>query len=745
MTSTFAEPTPSPRTAPARTSRGRAAALVGVLLLLVVAVFAQVHQFSFLRWDDSIMVTENPHLRAGDWRGVAAFWREPYVKLYIPVTFTFFAAEKWIVERLDPAGMEGPLAPRVFHLGNLLLHVVNACFVFLLLGRLVGSAAGAFFGAAFFAVHPLMVESVAWVTEAKTQVSAVFSLLALLLFLSSRDARGGGARWLVYLAASASFGLALLSKPNAAAVPLLAATLEFFETGRPRAGRLLLLLPWAAMAVAVYSVMRGEQPADELSYVPPLWARPLIAGDAIAFYLQKTVFPVGLVTDHGRTPANVLQTTWAYFAWLVPAGAILLAAVLPSRRVWLTALALFVFALAPVLGIVPFGYQDISTVADRYAYLALLGPAMAIAYLVARFWSRETAAIAAILLGVLAMMSAYVTASWADDERLFERTLSINPHSYVALNNLSALELRRGDSRRAASYAARVVENCAVPTHLAQGHNHLGNALMMRQEPAQALEHYRKAREVWPEYLIPLQGAGNALAAMGRHEEAAAEYRTLIEAAAGKGIKLAPALTSLGGTYYRLQKFPEAEAAFRRAIDADPKLPQPKNGLASVLAQTGRLDEAIPYFKEAARLAPDFFEPRFYLGVFLSKTGDPEGSLVMLKEAEALQPEHLGVQIHLANLLVELGRPKEAMLHFDRVLEREPRNPEALLGKGRALADLGQPEEAERCLREAIRIDPLRKQASDLLERLATRKSESHPPSNRGTSATYPSKEPAAP
>ena len=322
------------------------AAWTGPCLILTLAVcltFGQVLRHDFVEWDDQINVTGNPHLTELSWRSVGRFWREPYFTRYTPVSYTIYAAEAWLAP-LTPNSFGKPaLNPAVFHAGSLLLHLACVLLVYRLMVLFVGDGLPACLGALLFAVHPLQAESVSWVSGQGGLVSAMFSLVALLLYAQCRlghsDAPGEKQSSLCgtafYLAATLAYVAALLSKPSAACVPLLAVLLDRCWLKRSWRTSALLLGPWCLLAVGMFLITSREQSGDTSQYVPPLALRFLIAGDALSFYLSKLFWPVELIIQYPRSPRIVLAGRWVYFAWLVPASLLALAFHFRSRGPWL--------------------------------------------------------------------------------------------------------------------------------------------------------------------------------------------------------------------------------------------------------------------------------------------------------------------------------------------------------------------------------------------------------------------------
>jgi len=490
-----------------------------VLLLaaIVVGVFGQVVGQGFLSWDDGQHVVGNPRFNPVTLSGVAQFWTEPYWGLYVPLSYTFFAAEAYLAERALPDGAGWTLNPAVFHLGSLLLHVACVLLVFAILRRLVRHDWAACAGAFLFALHPVQVESVAWISETRGLLCAVFSLCAVWLYhhFACRDVT----RWaaVYYALATAAFVAGLLCKPAAVAAPLMIGVIQIGLLRRPVRRTLLGLAPWLAIALASVALTKSLQPDRLAWFVPPLWSRPLVAGDALAFYLYKLAVPFQCGPDYGRTPAWVMRQWWLYVAWLPPAAVLIALWFAPGRRLWLTAAGLFVVWLLPVLGFVPFDFQRISTVADRYLYLAMLGPALALSLLLAGRRSRWTLVPAAVLLGTLAFLSFVQGSCWRSDATLFARALRVNPQSVVANHNLGTGLYLKDRFDAAVPYFQRVLD---VDANHPESQLGLGAALIELGKTEEALAHLREAVRLKPDWPLAHFHLARALHAQGRQDEA---------------------------------------------------------------------------------------------------------------------------------------------------------------------------------------------------------------------------------
>jgi tetratricopeptide (TPR) repeat protein len=417
------------------------------IVVAVAATFGRTCRYGFVGgWDDGPLIYANALVNTPDASAVVNAWRGPHARMYIPMVYTTW----WGLAQVarvpgEPALSEGSLDPRVFHVANVLVHTISALLVFGILRRLVPSAAAAACaGALLFALHPLQVEPVAWATGMKDLLCGVLSLAALLLHVRVRTNADAGAvaakrRRVEGQLATTFLILALLAKPAAVVVPAIAFVIDWLLLGRHWKRAATALVPWFGLAVLFMLISRDAQPTPEIP-APPLVARPLIAADALGFYLAKLAWPAKLGIDYGLRPDVIVTTYWWLLTLAVAAAALL------SRRRWVIAAALiFAIGVAPVLGLTPFVFQWLSTVADRYVYLSMLGAAVAVAFLLARFPQPAVKIVCAGLLIALAARSYVQAGVWRNLETLARHALEINPRSPAGHNFVGYVLFDRGD------------------------------------------------------------------------------------------------------------------------------------------------------------------------------------------------------------------------------------------------------------------------------------------------------------
>jgi tetratricopeptide (TPR) repeat protein len=546
--------------APIERPRVKAALLAVLLVGMVLAAYGPALRAGFI-WDDDDYVTENPLLHTPD--GFERIWLSMDApSQYFPLVYTAFRIE-YGLWGLDPFG---------YHLVNVLLHAANALLLWLLLRRL--DISGAWFAAAVFALHPVHVESVAWITERKNVMSLFFSLASLLAWLRFIEPRGSSGRY-SYAASLIFYALALSSKVTACTLPaaqLLLLWMRGYPIGRRRIAQ---VMPFFALGVAMGVVITywerhhigtvGDR--FDISFVESF----LIATRATWFYLGKLLWPAQLTFSYPKfaiDPSNPLQYSWAI------AGALLLWILWRWRsavgRAPLAAAIFFVASLSPLLGFIPLFTFWYTYVADHYQYMASIGP---IALLSAgatqllrdrtSLGMRGLASAAALVLVILAILTWNQSRVYENEETLWRDTIAKNPTSWMAQTNLGRYLLREERFEEAADAYGRVF---AIRPEAHRAHVGRGRALLELGREREAEEHFEAALALRP----GLYGAHQALARLswerGDRAVAIAHYEAMIEIAPGN-----PAGHFLMGRALQVSGRPRrALVHYRSALAIDP-------------------------------------------------------------------------------------------------------------------------------------------------------------------------------
>jgi tetratricopeptide (TPR) repeat protein len=570
-----------------------------VLAVAILVVYQRVWHEGFV-WDDDAHLV-NPGLCS--LRGLWRIWSEPgATQQYYPVLYSAF----WLEQRLWGYAALG------YHLANVGLHLGVVLMLYRVLRRL--SVPGAFFAALAFAVHPVCVESVAWVSEQKNTLSAAFYLAAALAYLRFDESRKP--RW--YALGLCLFLLALLSKTVTATLPAALLVVFWWRRGRLSwRADVAPLLPWFVMGAAAGTmttwIERSFVGADGAALPMGPIGRLLVAGRSLWFYLAKDFWPNDLIFIYPR---------WAIDAhdplqYLFPAAVLaVLAALFALRRISrgpLAAALLFSGTLFPALGFVdvyPFKY---SFVADHFQYLALAmllsavaaALALAAAHLSAgaRACAGAAAGVIFVALGVLTWMQ---SAIYADVGALWQATIARNPGCWMAYNNL-------------------------------------GLALAADGQVDEAIVEYRKALEIEPGFGGARSNLGVALMDKGSTEAAIAEFRRALEIAPGD----AEIHNNMGMALRRGGRLEEALAQYTQALDIRPDDFGANFNLGNALLQAGRVDEAITRYGRALEVSPDNVDAHINLGNAFRRTGRIDSALDEYRRALEIEPGNATARANL--------------------------------------------------------------------------------------------------
>jgi len=577
----------------------------------------------FVEWDDQELVARNPILNPVTPANLAAMWTAPVQGLYTPLAYTTWAGVAAIARTQTPDSHGATLNPLPFHVLNLVLHVGCVLIVFDVLMHLLprpgGERAGVrgetpsdetrstsedpsptsdkietrsdakrlpphltsplrgegpciagAIGAALFAVHPLQVEAVAWISGMNNLLAGFFSLICIAAYIRFTQAASSRTRW--YAVAITALLLALLSKPTAIVVPVMLLAIDALLLRRQIRQTLIALLPMAALVVPFVLIGRAAQPTIDV-FVPPIGQRFLIAADTIGFYVQKLIVPKALLMDYSRTPQWVIAHGGL---WPIAIAALLVAIAASRRWPWvLGSAAVFVAGFCIVLGLVPFSFQSTSTVADRYVYLAMLGPAMFIAIGLTKL-RPSAAAYAGGLILFMAFLSFQQAGLWRNTITLCGYTIAHNNRTLAARSAIGAAYRNTGDLVAAEQqyHDALTVK----PEDFVTNYNY-GN-LLLDSNPAAAIERYRAVTGAGASDPRLQRNLGIALFKTGQIDAAVDVYRSVLRmnpADASANLNLGYCLATRG-------EFDAAEQCFRRVLAIEPDSAAAKKALDKLAA-----------------------------------------------------------------------------------------------------------------------------------------------------------------
>jgi tetratricopeptide (TPR) repeat protein len=702
-----------------------------VLALVTLALYWPVTGFDFTNYDDPVYILENTHVQSG-FTGENIIWAftSGYASNWHPLT--------WLSHMLD-FQLYG-LKPGGHHFSSLLFHVANTLLLFGLLRRMTGAVWRSAFVAALFALHPMHIESVAWVSERKDVLSTFFGLLTLWAWWSYT--RTSSRR--TYALALLLFACALMSKPMLVTLPILMLLLDYWPFRRLMPGKppreywplVREKLPFFALTIASCVVtIFAQQAGGAVDKERPFEIRAANALVACIRYIAKILWPTNMAVIYPHPEHLPI--------WQVAGAGFLLAAITlltlraASRRPFLAVGWLwFLISLVPVIGLVHVGA---TAMADRYTYLPAIGLFVMATWEISELlagWSRGRlvlASAAGLLLVGCFLVSSRQLQYWRNGVTLFSHTLQVTADNAIAHFNLGAAldlagnhEAARYEYDEALRYTTDYVpmlvgmssyferqgkydraisclkEALSVRPDYDQAHYDLGLALSEEGKIDQAIAEYRAAIKCNPRYDKALVNLGATLAQQGRITEAIPLYQ--------QALKYAPdnpyAENALGGALQSQGRLDEAIQHYTSAVQIKPDLVEARQNLALLLARQGRLDEARPHFEAASKLRPDDPELHLELANVLLGTGDAADAATQYTEALKLKPDYLIAHYNLAGLLARQGQLTQAMEHYQEVLKLKPDFAEAHFNVAMILSQEGDDRAAIGHYREALSLKP---------------------------------------
>ena len=691
------------------TARSQAWILGALIALGTVVAYLPALRAGFV-WDDDDHVTRNETL--ADVAGLRRIWLERgAVPQYYPLVHTSFWVERHLWG-LNPAG---------YHATNIILHALTAILLWRVLVRL--RVPGSSLAALLFALHPVGVESVAWITERKNVLSAAFYFSSALAWLrlhpfddDHRGARGGpaGAKaaartslpttperarfW--YLLSLAFFVCAMLSKTVAASLPAAMLLVTWWKRGRIEWRDVRPLISFFAIGLALaWNTALMEKTrvgAFGADWSFSLAERTLIAGRALWFYAAKLVWPSQLTFIYPRWQIDAGQ----WIQWLFPLGAVALIASawwLRGRigRGPLVALLFFGGTLLPALGFVNVYPMRFSFVADHFQYLASVGvfALASVAFSKNRIVERASFALP-LLLGVLTWQQTRV---YRNLETLWTDTLHKNPSAWLAHNNLGNVLLDRGNADSAMTHYREAVR---LKPDYYEGLGNLGAALLRLGAVEEARTRTDEALRTAPGYTPALINRAAILLRDGLPDDAI----VLLQSVLGQEPANSEALNTLGSAFAMRADFENARAAFEAALRISPELVSARVNLARVLLRAGRIEEASLQLDQALAAAPGDIDARIAKGQVLVARGQPAEAIEYYRRLAAELPGDASVRFNLATLLSQTGRTEDAIGEFQEAVRLNPLHPESRNNLGIAFLIARRYADAAEQFTEALRL-----------------------------------------
>jgi tetratricopeptide (TPR) repeat protein len=606
--------------------------LAVVLVVVTIVAYLPAMRAGFI-WDDDDHLTANPAVAAPN--GLHYIWSSLAISRYYPLTLTSFWAQRQL----------WGLHPMPYHIVNILFHAANGVLVFFLLRRLRIPAA--WLAAMVWTIHPVNVESVAWITELKNTQSGLFFFLSLLLYL--KFAERTRQRWYIsafwYGLAFVCGVAAMLSKASTVVLPLALLLGVWWQRGYWERADAARAAPFFGLAWLISGLTIIEQRGQIEKKGTQEWSlgiagRILVASKALWFYVGKLLWPVNLVFVYPRWEI----VTNSVGSWLAVAAivAVLVALFVFHRQPWaragLLGLGFFVAGLLPALGFFNVYYFRFSFVGDHFQYLASLGvvalAVSGIAYVLARggLWLAPAGnGICAAVVVTLAVLTWRQTFVYHDVETLWRETLVRNPNAWMPHYNLG---IALSDQGRNDEAIAQYREALRLKPDYAEAHSNLGSALGQEGKLAEACEHWEAALRIKPDMAEPHYNLGFVAAHAGRTGDAIRHW----EAALRIKPKYPELHYNLGILLQQAGRNSEAMEHYRAALDINPGVAEAQYNLGTLLEQAGNVPETIRCYERALQLKPDFVEAqnslaRLLATISLSDGGAPSRAVALAQRA----------------------------------------------------------------------------------------------------------------
>ncbi|MBI9076856.1 MAG: tetratricopeptide repeat protein [Desulfatibacillum sp.] len=645
------------------------------LLALVAAVYHRIPQADFFLLDDSRYVIENPNMHLGlSWEGIKWAFTTDRGGFWIPLTWLSLLADAQVYG-LNPGG---------FHLTNLLFHIANTLLLFWVLRRMTGSVFKSAFVAALFGVHPMHVESVAWITERKDVLFGFFWMLSVWAY--SRYMRKPGL--LTYLPIAFFFTMGLMAKPMIVTLPFVFLLLDYWPLGRlakedfshPGKKALFVIgekIPLLGIACAFSTITFFlQQQADALSSIEALSLRNRGANALVAYatYLFKTFWPFDIAVYYPLPDAPAPWWTWGgalALLLLVTAGVF---ALKNSKQYLFTGWFLFLGVLFPVIGISQSGPQ---AMAARFMYIPAIGLYIMIAWgvpdLLARVKSKTIIlAVAAIFATLTAAALGYAQANlWLNGISLMTHSLKITGDNSFGYEIMGATSLSKGDNEAATKYLEMALE---LNPNNEKALRALSSAMESQGKMEEAIKYCERAVEVRPDYVTTISALGILYLKSGNMEKGRECLNKTLELPSDHFTTS----LNLGTMYFLLGDHENALVHFKKAISMNPSLHQAHSYMAAIFLEAGEEEKAIEEYQQAVKFKPNLPQVHNRLGLLFAKKGQARLAAMHFDQARNLDPDFTDATYNLAYLLFQLHSYPQAQLLLQEIIQKSPESADAI-------------------------------------------------------------------
>jgi len=739
------------------------------LAVATLVAYWQILHSDFVNLDDPMYVTENQYVNTGfTWENIRWAFSVGKIAYWHPLT--------WVSHILD-CQLYG-LRPGLHHLTNLIIHIANTLLLFGVLKRMTGAVWKSAFVAVVFALHPINVDSVAWVTERKSVLSTLFWLLTMWAYADYAQ-RGGVWRYLITLLL---FALGLLAKPMLVTLPFVMLLLDYWPLGRfirhtygGFSFRQNLKLP--GRASSAFKLVMEKVPFFALSavssYLSFLSVRLLgitistelvpmklrLANALVSYigYIGKLIWPRKLAVFYPY-PENVATWESAGALVILLCATIVLLVVFRRRPYLGVGWLWYAGTLVPVIGLVQAGLWP--ALADRWAYVPMIGLAILTIWGVgdiADKWHLRGFAVvfpAGVCLSALMVCTWLQVGHWHNSFTLLTRALNVTSGNYIAHLNLGNVFIKEKKTDEAIRQYKKAIE---IYNNYADAHYNLGIALGLQGKHDEAIKEYYTVLRLEKDYWKARFRLADALAKTGQLDEAISCYEKVVQlhpndaevynnfamALAKKGkvkeaieyynkcLEINPAsveaLNNLGNAFVEQGEFGQAIAHFKKALSIKPSFAETPYNLANTLRQMGQLDEAVAYYREALQLDPDNVDAHYGLGLVLAQQKKYDEAITHFGRAVQLNPDFAQAYYNLGIIFADRGDHDKAVEQFRQVLRIHPDDAQMHCNLGILLVRQGRVDEAISEFRTSLRLDPNFSKASEQLENALAQKAASTP------------------
>jgi Flp pilus assembly protein TadD len=674
--------------------------LISLFLIVVnLVVFGQVRNHEFINLDDTIYVTENQQVKSGlTLRGLEWAFTKVHAGHWHPIT--------WLSHMLD-CQLFGLKSGR-HHLTNMFFHIASTLLLFLVFKRMTGALWRSGFVAALFALHPLHVESVAWVSERKDVLSTFFLMLTIWMYAVYIERP----RLNRYLMVLLFFVLGLLSKPMLATLPFVLLLLDYWPLGRfqpaqpiknPKLPTSKPVEPWDQMstvlrlvwektpffilsAVSIILTIFAAERGEAIATLDAYRLEMRIANALVSYvsYIGKMIWPSHLSVFYPYPKTLPPWEVVGAFLFLISLTLLVIHAgrKRPYFRVgWFW----YIGTLVPVIGLIQVGAQ---AMADRFTYIPSIGLFLMVSYGVPNLlagwrYHRIVLSISAgFLISIFIILTKSQVRHWQNDITLFEHSLKVTTNNYLSHNNLGVALYHHGRIQEAIDHFTAALR---IKSDYAEAHNNMGSALERQGKSQVAIAHYAEALRIKPGSIKVHKNLGTFLLRQGKTQEAIDHFTEVL--------RIEPddveVLNNLGTLLFRQGKTQEAILHFNKALRIKPNYVEAHNSLGIAFGSQGMGREAIASFTEALRIKPDSAEVHNNLGTLLFRQGKAQEAIAHFTEALRIQSDYAEAHNNLGIAFGSQGKAQEAIAHFVKALQLKPDYAEAHVNLGLAYMMIG--------------------------------------------------------